>query len=32
MYIQPDIVEYDGEKLNKPVFDLIVGVKTMREN
>jgi hypothetical protein len=30
-YMQPDIVEYDEEKLNKPVFDLIIGVKTMKE-
>ena len=30
-YIRPDIVEYDGEKLNKPVFDLIIGTKSMKE-
>jgi hypothetical protein len=29
-YISPDVVEYDGEKLNKPVFDLIIGVETMK--
>ena len=31
LYLQPDIVEYDGTKLNKPVFDLIIGAKTMKE-
>ena len=31
LYIQPDIVEYDGDKLKKPVFDLIIGTKTMDE-
>jgi hypothetical protein len=30
-YICPNIVEYDEEKLNKPVFDLIIGVETMKE-
>ena len=30
-YIRPDVVEYDGEKLSKPVFDLIIGTNTMRE-
>jgi hypothetical protein len=30
-YIRPDVVEYDGEKLNKPVFDLIIGTKSMKE-
>ena len=27
--VQPDIVEYDGVSLEKPLFDLILGTKTM---
>ena len=29
--IKPDVVEYDGVKLKKPLFDLILGTKTMRD-
>ena len=29
--VKPDVVEYDGVKLKKPLFDLILGTKTMRE-
>jgi hypothetical protein len=29
--LHPDIVEYDGDKLKKPVFDLIIGTCTMDE-
>ena len=29
--IHPDVVEYDGDKLKRPVFDLILGVETMNE-
>ncbi|MFM8588489.1 MAG: RNase H-like domain-containing protein [Bacteroidota bacterium] len=29
--IQPDVVEYDGITLEKPLFDLILGTKTMNE-
>ena len=29
--IHPDVVEYDGDKLKRPVFDLIIGVQTMDE-
>ena len=29
--IQPDVVEYDGVKMKKPLFDLILGTKTMRD-
>jgi hypothetical protein len=29
--VQPDIVEYDGVSLEKPLFDLILGTKTMDE-
>ena len=25
----PDIVEYDGETMGKPAFDLILGTKTL---
>jgi hypothetical protein len=31
MSIHPDVVEYDGDKLKCPVFDLIIGVQTMDE-
>ena len=27
----PDIVEYDKRKMTKPVYDLILGCKTMKE-
>ena len=27
----PDVVEYDGKSLDKPVFDLILGAKTLKE-
>jgi len=29
--IRPDVVEYDGDKLKQPVFDLILGTDTMDE-
>ena len=29
--VQPDVVEYDGISMEKPVFDLILGTKTMNE-
>lgn len=29
--IKPDVVEYDGVKLKRPLFDLILGTKTMRD-
>jgi hypothetical protein len=29
--ISPDVVQYDGMTLGKPVFDLILGTKTMSE-
>ena len=29
--VKPDIVEYDGVKVEKPVFDLILGTQTMDE-
>ena len=29
--VNPDVVEYDGKKMTKPAFDLILGVKTLRE-
>ena len=29
--VNPDVVEYDGKKMSKPAFDLILGVKTLRE-
>ena len=29
--IQPDIVEYDGNHMNKPGFGLILGCNTMKE-
>jgi len=29
--IHPDVVEYDGDKLKRPVFDLILGTQTMDE-
>jgi len=31
MLVQPDVVEYDGVSMEKPVFDLILGTKTMNE-
>ena len=31
VYVNPDIVEYDGDNLKKPVFDLILGTQTMEE-
>ena len=27
--VQPDVVEYDGVTVEKPLFDLILGTKTM---
>ncbi len=29
--VKPDVVKYDGIKMTKPAFDLILGVKTLRE-
>ena len=29
--IQPDVVEYDGVKVKKPLFNLILGTRTMRD-
>ena len=29
--IRPDVVEYDGDKLKQPVFDLILGTDTMED-
>ena len=29
--VTPDVVEYDKNKMTKPVFDLILGCKTMKE-
>ena len=29
--VQPDIVEYDGTKMSKPGFDLILGTNTLKE-
>ncbi len=29
--MQPDVVEYDGVTVEKPLFDLILGTKTMDE-
>jgi hypothetical protein len=29
--IHPDVVEYDGDKLKRPVFDIIIGIQTMDE-
>ena len=29
--VTPDVVEYDGKKLAKPAFDLILGMNTLRE-
>jgi len=31
VHVQPDVVEYDGVTLEKPLFDLILGTKTMDE-
>ena len=31
IHIQPDIVEYDGTTVEKPVFDLIIGTQTLDE-
>ena len=31
MSVHPDVVEYDGDKLKRPVFDLILGTQTMDE-
>ena len=28
--VQPDIVEYDGNKITKPGFDLILGLNTLK--
>ena len=29
--VMPDVVEYDKSKMTKPVYDLILGCKTMKE-
>ena len=29
--VTPDVVEYDKNKMTKPVYDLILGCKTMNE-
>ena len=29
--VTPDVVKYDGKKMTKPAFDLILGVNTLRE-
>jgi hypothetical protein len=29
--VTPDVVEFDKNKMTKPVFDLILGCKTMKE-
>ena len=29
--IHPNVVEYDGEKVERPMFDLILGTKTMKD-
>jgi hypothetical protein len=29
--VTPDIVEYDKKKMTKPVYDLILGCRTMKE-
>ena len=29
--VTPDVVEFDRNKITKPVFDLILGCKTMKE-
>ena len=29
--VSPDLVEYDRKKMTKPVYDLILGCKTMKE-
>ena len=29
--VTPDVVEYDKNKMTKPVYDLILGCKTMKE-
>ncbi len=29
--VNPDVVEYDEKKMTEPAFDLILGVKTLRE-
>ena len=29
--VTPDIVDYDKRKMTKPVYDLILGCKTMKE-
>ena len=31
VFVQPELVEYDGKSLGKPTFDLIIGTKTMTE-
>ena len=31
LLVTPDIVEYDKNKMTKPVYDLILGCKTMKE-
>ena len=29
--VTPDVVEYDKTKMTKPMYDLILGCKTMKE-
>ena len=29
--VTPDVVEYDKNKMTKPMYDLILGCKTMKE-
>ena len=29
--VTPDVVEYDKSKMTKPMYDLILGCKTMKE-
>ncbi len=31
VHYQPDIVEYDGTRVEKPAFDLIIGIQTLDE-
>ena len=31
VHISPDVVEYDEETMGKPVFDLILGTRTLNE-
>jgi len=29
--VKPDVVEYDKQKMTKPMYDLIIGCRTMKE-